>query len=200
MPRIQPGRASPLESTYALTVRPFTAIWACTSPLCGKRIELARLTNLNKATVTNLVGELIKNGFVREIGEITNNRAGRREVLLDLDPQRGCFLSAEIGVGFISIICTNFAAQIIWKERQIIDDLQPESLLMETVKLLKKGREIGEEKCGRDRQVASLQRRRRQASKPRLRLAKPHFGRASRSIPSLRRLDRLAVCLTRRLL
>jgi len=112
------------------------------------RIELARLTNLNKATVTNLINDLLKNKFIREIGETMNKRAGRREVLLALNPQRGCFLSAEIGVGFISIICTNFAAEVIWRQRKPIEDLRPEFLLKETAMLLKKARRIGERKCG----------------------------------------------------
>jgi glucokinase-like ROK family protein len=112
------------------------------------RIELARLTGLNKATVTNLINNLIRSNFVCEVGEATDKRAGRREVLLDLNPRRGCFLSAEIGVGFISVACTNFAAQIIWKQRQTTENLEPEFLLGETVKLLKKGRRVGEKKCG----------------------------------------------------
>lgn len=112
------------------------------------RIELARLTNLNKATVTNLVNDLIKNRFIREVGETNDKRAGRREVLLDLNPQRGCLLSAEIGVGFVAVVCTNFTAEIAWKHRETIEDLEPKFLLKETVKLLKKARKIGEKKCG----------------------------------------------------
>src|SRR6185369_7404029 len=50
--------------------------------------------------------------------------------------------------GFISIVCTNFAAGVIWRQRKTIENLAPEFLLKETVKLLKKGRRIGEEKCG----------------------------------------------------
>lgn len=112
------------------------------------RIELARLTGLNKATVTNLINELLKSKFVREVGETADKRAGRREVLLDINPQRGCFLSAEIGVGFISTICTNFAAEVIWKHREIVENLESEFLLGETIKLLKEARRIGEQKCG----------------------------------------------------
>jgi glucokinase-like ROK family protein len=112
------------------------------------RIELARSTGLNKATISSLVGDLLENRFVREIGEGSERRAGRREVLLDLDPARGCMVSAEIGVGFISVVCTDFKARIVWRERELTEDLEPTAVLEKTVSLLSKARAAGEERTG----------------------------------------------------
>lgn len=112
------------------------------------RIELARSTGLNKATISSLVADLLDNRFVREIGEGTEKRAGRREVLLDLDPRRGCLLSAEIGVGFISVVCADFKAGIVWSERELTDDLEPGGVLDKTVAILERARKVGEEKTG----------------------------------------------------
>jgi glucokinase-like ROK family protein len=112
------------------------------------RIELARLTGLNKATVTNLINELIKNRYVRETGEGTDKRAGRREVLLGIDPNRGCMISVEIGVGFISAICTDFTARVIWRQRDKINELSPKTVLTLVIKLVKKAQKIGEMECG----------------------------------------------------
>lgn len=112
------------------------------------RIELARLTGLNKATVTNLIAELIKKEFIREVGITAGKRAGRREVLLDIDPGHGCLLSVEIGVGFISVACTDFAADVIWKHRETFEDRQPAFVLDKTVELLEKAGRIGEETSG----------------------------------------------------
>jgi glucokinase-like ROK family protein len=41
--------------------------------------------------------------------------------LLEFDPQAGCIVGVEIGVDFISVIVTNFAAEIIWRQREPID-------------------------------------------------------------------------------
>lgn len=112
------------------------------------RIELSRSTGLNKATISSLVSDLLENRFVREIGEGTDRRAGRREVLLDLNPARGAMISAEIGVGFISAICADFTADIIWREREPTENLKPDAVLDKTLTLLKKARSAGEKKCG----------------------------------------------------
>src|SRR5215471_448673 len=82
------------------------------------RTELATLTGLNKTTVSSLINELLENQFVREIGVDQPGTAGRRSVLLDVNPSRGCILSGEIGVDFISVICTDFAAEVVWQRRE----------------------------------------------------------------------------------
>lgn len=110
------------------------------------RIELARLTGLNKATVSSLISELIETGYVQEIGEGTDRRAGRREVMLDIDPSRGCIVSVEIGVGFISIVCTDFKAGIFWRHRETTENSQPSPVIDKTIKLIRKARSAGERK------------------------------------------------------
>ncbi len=82
------------------------------------RIALARLTGLNKTTVSSLISELLDNRFVIEIGNGAAKGSGRRTVLLDINPARGCIVSAEVGADFISVICANFAAEIIWRHRE----------------------------------------------------------------------------------
>lgn len=112
------------------------------------RIELARQTGLNKATVSSLIAELIHNRFVKEIGEATDRRAGRREMLLDIDPHRGCMASVEIGVGFISVICTDFCANVLWRHREAAENSEPAAALDKTIDLLRRARSAGERKCG----------------------------------------------------
>jgi DNA-binding Lrp family transcriptional regulator len=88
------------------------------------RTALAELTGLNKTTVSNLINELIARQFVREVGlqNIQSGRgAGRLAVLLDLDPAAGHIISGEIGVDFISVLCTNFAPEIICRRQEKID-------------------------------------------------------------------------------
>ena len=113
------------------------------------RTELAKLTGLNKTTVSSLISELLENQFVREIGVDQPGTAGRRSVLLNVNPSRGCILSGEIGVDFIHVICTDFAAEIVWQHRESFDLPSNQSeVINRTLELLKRGSEFGESNVG----------------------------------------------------
>ncbi len=81
------------------------------------RSAMAEMTGLNKSTVSSLVQELIEMGFVREVGVVSGN-VGRPSILLELNPQAGYIVSCELGVDFISIVCTNFGAEVLWRHRE----------------------------------------------------------------------------------
>src|SRR5690242_13330128 len=78
------------------------------------RIELSRLTELNKTTVSSLIEELLENGFVLETGIGKRSGAGRNSVLLDLNPHHGYIVSSEIGGNFVHVIGTDFSGEILW--------------------------------------------------------------------------------------
>jgi glucokinase-like ROK family protein len=81
------------------------------------RAALAELSGLNKTTVSSLVQELIGQRFVEEFG-LNSAGAGRPAMLLRLNPAAGYIVAAEVGVDFLSVICTNFAAEITWRHRE----------------------------------------------------------------------------------
>jgi len=81
------------------------------------RVELSRITGLNKATVSSLVAELIDRGFVEFVGENRSERAGRREVMIDISAGRASAVGVEIGVGFVSVIATDLLGRVLWRER-----------------------------------------------------------------------------------
>jgi glucokinase-like ROK family protein len=81
------------------------------------RSALAEMTGLNKTTVSSLVQELIDQQFVHEVG-LDSVGTGRPAMLLELNPAAGCIISGEIGVDFISVICSNFASQVIWQHKE----------------------------------------------------------------------------------
>jgi glucokinase-like ROK family protein len=83
------------------------------------RAALAELSGLNKTTVSSLVRELIDQRFVEESG-LNSTGAGRPAMLLRLNPTAGCIVAAEVGVDFLSVIRTNFAAEITWRYREAI--------------------------------------------------------------------------------
>lgn len=115
------------------------------------RASLAEITGLNKTTVSSLVGELIERQFVREVGlesPGTGKGAGRRAMLLTLDPKAGFIVSCEIGVDFITVICTNFDPEIIWRRNEIIDPgIGQHAIIEHVLAFLKQGIEAGLKLC-----------------------------------------------------
>lgn len=78
------------------------------------RSGLARRTGLNKATVSSIVRELLEQQFVRELGsDRAPNDVGRPAINLELNPEAGYIIGAEIGVDFVSVIATNFAVEVV---------------------------------------------------------------------------------------
>lgn len=94
------------------------------------RAALAEKSGLNKTTVSSLVFELIGRQFVREIG-LGPTSTGRPAVLLELNPSVGCIVSGEIGVDFISVICTDFAPEILWRHQEQTDPSAGQAVIME---------------------------------------------------------------------
>ena len=77
------------------------------------RAALASLTGLNKATVSSLVKELLRAGWVREVGtDSSASDVGRPGINLEPNPEAGYLIGAEIGVNFISVVIANFGIEI----------------------------------------------------------------------------------------
>lgn len=93
------------------------------------RARLANLTGLNKTTVSSLIKELVDRGLVHEVG-LDNSGGGRPATLLDLAPQAGCIIGVELGVGFISVILTDFVGQILWRRQQETDPTEPQEAII----------------------------------------------------------------------
>jgi glucokinase-like ROK family protein len=102
------------------------------------RAALAEITGLNRATITRLVRELIEHGFVRETG-FQSVRAGRPSILLQLDPDAGCIIGAEIEVKFGSVILTDLAAHVFWRDEvDFGDNDEPEAVLNSISQLIRR--------------------------------------------------------------
>jgi|WetSurMetagenome_2_1015567.scaffolds.fasta_scaffold59700_2 glucokinase-like ROK family protein len=85
------------------------------------RALLAARIGLTRSTISRIVDELITDKLVREV-ELSLGRMGRPGMLLELDPQGGSAIGIEIGVNFISILLTDFSANVIWRERVSLPD------------------------------------------------------------------------------
>ena len=83
------------------------------------RARLARMTGLQKATVSSLVKELLSGGFILDLGvDATSSTVGRPSTNLKLNPAAGFMIGAEIGVDYITVIATNFAGEVLKRQHE----------------------------------------------------------------------------------
>ncbi len=99
------------------------------------RAQIAHVTGLNKSTASSLVEELLNRKLIHETG--TNSvGTGRPATLLEINPQAGGIIGAELGVDFVAIALTDFTGNILWRQLTEVDpsDAQ-ETILAKTLKL-----------------------------------------------------------------
>jgi glucokinase-like ROK family protein len=89
-------------------------LWEAGQPV--SRAYLVKISGLNKSTIGSLLAQLQSWGFVKESGK-SEPRPGRPGTLIDVNAEVGRVVGVEIGVGFISVVVTNFKAQIIWRQK-----------------------------------------------------------------------------------
>ncbi len=108
------------------------------------RASLSQTTNLNKTTVSDLINELNKRGFVKELG-MQSSGTGRPATLLTLNPQAGYIVSAEIAVDFLEVLVTDFAPQAIWQAKEPIrPGTSPEIVLNRLIEMLRQASAKGQ--------------------------------------------------------
>lgn len=99
------------------------------------RAALAELTGLNKSTVSSLVQELQDMNFLREAGRLSGS-VGRPSVMLELNPDAGVIISAELGVDYISVKCADFGANILREQHEPIEPNTPQDTILARVMAL----------------------------------------------------------------
>ncbi len=81
------------------------------------RARLATETGLNPSTVSAIIGELIQDNLIRET-DLIQSSTGRPGRLLEINPEGGCALGIEIGVDYIEFLITDFAVNVVWRQKQ----------------------------------------------------------------------------------
>jgi predicted NBD/HSP70 family sugar kinase len=85
------------------------------------RAGLAEYTGLTRSTVSRIVDQLLSQNLIHEIGSLQEG-VGRPGTLIELDPSGGAAVGVEIGVDYVSVILTNFIAQILWRQHVTLPD------------------------------------------------------------------------------
>lgn len=93
------------------------------------RAALAVATGLNKTTVSSLVKQLTDAGLITENG-VGKSSTGRPGILLQLNPAAGSIIGVEIGVDFISVVLTDFAAHVIWRHQVRTDGHEVQAAIL----------------------------------------------------------------------
>ena len=85
------------------------------------RAEIAKLTGLTPASVTNITKFLIEDKFLIE-SKVGESSGGRPPIILELNADARYVIGVGIGVGVIDVVITNLSANIIIKKSLIIED------------------------------------------------------------------------------
>jgi glucokinase-like ROK family protein len=94
------------------------------------RAELAARSGLNRSTVSLIINDLIEEGYVQET-ELKNPRIGRPGMQLTLNPAAGCAVGVDIGVDFLSVILTDFSANVLWRKRADSNPTEDQTRILE---------------------------------------------------------------------
>lgn len=102
------------------------------------RVQLSKLSGLNKMTVTNCVDFLLEKGVVHELG-VTGTR-GRPATMLSINGDSGVLVGIEMNIPSIRVIVTNLVGTIL--ENIILPDTgpNPEAFIQQvsvTIKMLR---------------------------------------------------------------
>ena len=74
--------------------------------------ELSKHTGTSVPTVTKLIGELIEEGFIVDLGKLGTS-GGRRPSIYGLNPSAGYFIGVDVGTNAASIAVTDFKGELI---------------------------------------------------------------------------------------
>ena len=77
------------------------------------RIDIAKETLITPATTGNVINELIKQGFIEERGEVSNDRAGRKKLLLDIAPHQYFYLGVEISEKYLALAIVDNVGEVL---------------------------------------------------------------------------------------
>lgn len=91
------------------------------------RAEIAEITGLTPASVTNITKFLISAGYLKETG-IGESSGGRPPVILELNTEARYVIGVELGVGVIEVVIANLDAKITVKKTAEIQDKAEEKI------------------------------------------------------------------------
>lgn len=94
------------------------------------RVQLAARTGLTKATVSNLVQELLHDDLVTEIGT-GQSSGGRKPMLLLFKQDAGYAIGIELGIDYLRAALTDLQGRIIEARKWVLMATDPDTVIMQ---------------------------------------------------------------------
>ena len=79
------------------------------------RADIAKITGLTPASITNITKELMEKGYLVQ-SRIGESSGGRPPIILELNPNARYIIGVSIGVGKIEVVISNIIAKILIKK------------------------------------------------------------------------------------
>ncbi len=99
------------------------------------RTQIAKISGLNKATISSIVDELLEQNLVFEVGRGPSSM-GRRPVLLQFNAEAGYAIGLEIAVHSLRAVVTNLAGKVLNTVHRPLNDHDVTSILHEIKKIV----------------------------------------------------------------
>lgn len=125
----------PLSQTQLREQNLSTILYCLKAEAPVSRAQLAKLTELNKSTVSSLTEELLSIGIIREVGQADSD-GGRPATLLEIDADGGLIIGVDIGVHVVSAVLTNLSARIVARFEQPTQTTDQDEVLATTTHLI----------------------------------------------------------------
>ncbi|MGF7058188.1 ROK family transcriptional regulator [Brassicibacter mesophilus] len=97
------------------------------------RADISKITGLNRATVSNNVGNLIDMNIIREIG-IGESSGGRKPVLLELNPKAFYVIGVDMGTTKVSTALIDIEGEIV---KKVVNPFNTNSSYADVLKTIK---------------------------------------------------------------
>jgi predicted NBD/HSP70 family sugar kinase len=85
------------------------------------RANIASRLGLTRATISNIVSDLIEINLVREFRQQKSNYVGRPGILLDINSEAGALVAIALDVDQIKIVVSDFNLNKLWSLHEFID-------------------------------------------------------------------------------
>jgi hypothetical protein len=76
------------------------------------RADIARLADLSRSTVSEIVTEILRTGLISEVGE-GPSRGGRRPILLEFRDDACVILGIEMGASHVEVVLTDLRGRVL---------------------------------------------------------------------------------------
>ncbi|ELU5588744.1 ROK family transcriptional regulator [Clostridium perfringens] len=79
------------------------------------RIDISKLINLNKASVSEIVSLLVDKKLINENGTgNSSSNGGRKPILLKINEKAGCSLGIDLGIDYVSFLLTDLNINVLF--------------------------------------------------------------------------------------